>query len=180
MDMSIKISKQLVLAALLAGAGWSCDAKEKDPGSPATACVPECLRRATESCQPQGGCVGEASPGSNASAGEVWVCFANGVRLHTTRSSVGNTTKVVEENGSLCRTIESSEGAEGGSFTIKNAWSEQVAILQYSSFPDMTVTCGGAEHKLDRTSDCGRAALLLLAPELSMLRSCAPGSCKGP
>jgi hypothetical protein len=181
MDMSTIRAKQLLLAALLAGAGWSCDDAEADRGRSATAaCVPSCLRRAMESCQPQGSCVGEASPDSSATSGQVWLCFANGVRLHMIRSSVESTTQVVEENGKLCRTIESTEGAEGGRFIIKNAEGEQVAALWYSSFPDLTISCEGAEHKLDRTSDCGRAALLLLGPDQSKIRSCIPGSCQGP
>jgi hypothetical protein len=45
----------------------------------------------------------------------------------------------------------------------------------------MTVACGGGEYELDRQTDCGQAALLLMAPELDLAASCGSGSgsCEG-
>lgn len=185
---------QVVLLAVLAGA-WSCGSDDQqglqqpspididiDIDAVAT-CLPDCYRAALADCKPQGPCVTDQALSANGADGELWTCFDNGVRIHTSRTTangVVTTHKSVQSNGALCRNIESSEALAIAKFTIENSQAQTVASVQVTSFPGMTVACGGGEFELDRRTDCGQAALLLMVPEVAF-PACGAGlgSCQG-
>jgi hypothetical protein len=183
--------RDLVRLALLTG-GWACGSDgqqgQQQPGpidvEAAAVCLPDCYRAALAACQPQGQCVADPDLNGTDADGELWTCFDNGVRIHTSRRTqdgVITTNKWVESDGALCRSIESIEGPASSNFTIRNSQGQAVASAQVTSFPRMSVACGGGEVELDRQTDCGQAALLLMVPELALASACGAGSssCKG-
>jgi hypothetical protein len=173
-------SRQLLVAAWVLGVGSACGQNPDEPLAPAT-CPLECLSVALEACQPRGACVGETAGSPSSDNFVVRTCFENGVKLHMTRTraaEVFNYTKVVEQDGRLCRTIETEEGPSGSFVTVKDSNGEIAATIRITSFPRMTVLCGGTEYELDKTTACGRESLVRLAPEMAMM-SCVPGSCPG-
>jgi hypothetical protein len=176
------------VAQLMLGAACGDDRPRaaSDGSPPATeglhACLPGCFLSALASCQPEGDCVLEADP-RPAGSFEWRACFANGVRTHVIARAAedGTTSEVdVRQHGALCRSIATRESAAGASFVVKDPSGRTVITATIRSPTVMTVFCGEVAHEVDRTSDCGRAALRLLSgrgdhPDAP--HSCVPGPC---
>ena len=167
----------LVLAV---GCGDGPQITDGDGGS---ACLPACFTAALETCQPAGACTLEGeSPMAGTFTGRI--CFANGVktRISGQMSGTENSSRVeVEQNGSLCRSIESRESAASISFVVKDPGGQTAVTATITSFPGMTITCaGGASVEVDRRTDCGRRALGLLSGQgtTNAPASCTAGACK--
>jgi hypothetical protein len=182
--MEKRMTRSLIGLMFASTLGWSCGGDPETPLAPVVATsIPDCYRMALETCSPQGACLAEAALGANGDNGDVWVCFANGVRMHTTKhtqAGVVTTTKSVEKSGALCRTIESMEGPAGATFTVKNSQGDEVASVRFTAFPGMTLSCGGRDYQLDRETETARTALSMMAPELALASSCTAGACKAP
>ena len=147
-----------------------------------SSCLPDCYRQAFETCQPAGGCTAEVDPGSSVARTEDWICFENGVRTHLVATmeggSLSSTTDIGTSTGA-CRRLEAMEGTTGGFFTMKDGNGVVLATATVTSYPGITIACGNMEQQLDRTTPCGRAALLELsaAGTADTLAQCALGSC---
>ena len=194
--MALTVSTLRIITLLLVMAG-ACD--DKNPaatpaqpgGGPTTlaeisGCLPDCLKKLFEPCQPQGACTSEISgstqPGATAMS-EGWFCFDNGIRVHLSRTfsqALETSTRVVENRGELCRTVESRQSREaGGLYTVKDGMGREVVNIRTAIADQaVTVTCGGTNYTLDGKTPCGASAVLWLAPELPMALSCTTGSCK--
>jgi hypothetical protein len=181
-NMASALTKCLTAILLVS----ACDPDDKGTTPPAGTtgvCPTDCLTATLQSCHPQGACVVEAAGPVNAARGELWLCFENGVRIHVTGSSstsMHSSVRVIEDQGKLCRTIEAEEGAAGGLFTVKNELGQISVTMRYADYPSMTVSCGGADYAVDRRTECGKMALLSMAPEFSLVQSCKSGPCKPP
>jgi hypothetical protein len=145
-------------------------------------CLPDCYRQAFETCQPAGACAAEVAPGSSVARTEDWICFENGVRTHLVGTmdggSLSSTTDISTSTGA-CRRLEVMEGTTGGFFQMKDGNGVVLATATMTSYPGITIACGNMEKQLDRTTACGRAALLELsaAGTADMLAHCTQGSC---
>jgi hypothetical protein len=168
-------------------AGGAADARTapQQPFTPSFECLPDCFRKALESCQPTGTCVGQGTPmgrpGVNGSL-EAWFCFENGVRTHVNaRTMGGETIDQIEmaQDGVPCRSIESRAGPAGLVSTVRNPAGAVVATVTITSFPEMTVSCDLTDRVIDRQTDCGRTALGLVSGlGLQTPDSCKLGACK--
>ena len=146
-------------------------------------CLPDCYRQAFETCQPAGACMTDVAPGSSMARIEDWICFANGVHTHLVETMAGgslSSTTEISTSAGMCGRLEIMEGPSGAFFTMKDGNGVVLATATMTSYPGITIACGNMEQRLDRTTPCGKSAVLELAAATGtadMLAHCTVGSC---
>lgn len=158
----------LALASGLIGCGGNGGSSRADAQVSCDRPVPPCLA-GLPPCTPAGACTLQSSVTASAA------CFANGVKLFTTRDSVTGAADLrwVNGTGSTCYT-ETVTVRDGGSVLdtiIKDPSGATLATGTSGSDGTVTITCGGQTYDLGAFGCSGDGGRITLS-------DCAAGTCQ--